>query len=135
MGELILDVVGRLLPLRLRLLLLHRVLHGVVSLRSLVLSGVAVQHLLILLEPLLLRRALSICRDKLSARNRLSAFISDLSDMLRDQEEVEPVPLGDSVVQHCPRGRVVGVLASQGEDPRVDPLLHHDEAKAGRVVC
>ena len=80
-------------------------------------------------------RALSICRDKLSARNRLSAFISDLSDMLRDQEEVEPVPLGDSVVQHCPRGRVVGVLASQGEDPRVDPLLHHDEAKAGRVVC
>ena len=54
--------------------------------------------------------------------------------MLRDQEEVKPVPLGDSVVQHCPRGRVVGVLASQGEDPRVNSLLHHDEAKAGRLI-
>ena len=55
--------------------------------------------------------------------------------MLRDQEEVKPVPLGDSVVQHCPRGRVVGVLASQGEDPRIDPLLHHDKAEAWSIVC
>ena len=55
--------------------------------------------------------------------------------MLGDQEEVKPVPLGDSVVQHCPRSGVVGILASQGEDPRVNPLLHDDKPEAGSVVC
>ena len=37
----------------------------------------------------------------------LFLFILYLTDMLRDKEEVKPIPLGDSVVQHSSRGGVV----------------------------
>ena len=56
-----------------------------------------------------------------------------LADMLRHQEEVVEVPLGDGVVENGSGRRVVQLLADLVEDPGVDPLLDHDEAEA-RVV-
>ena len=54
--------------------------------------------------------------------------------MLRHEEEVVPVPLGDGVVQDRAGRRVLAVLALLEEDASVDPLLDHHEAQAGRVV-
>ena len=56
-----------------------------------------------------------------------------LADMLRHQEEVVEVPLGDGVVENGSGRRVVQLLADLVEDPGVDSLLDHDEAEA-RVV-
>ena len=56
-----------------------------------------------------------------------------LADMLRHQEEVVEVPLGDGVVEDGSGRRVIQLLADLMEDPCVDPLLDHDEAEA-RVV-
>ena len=54
--------------------------------------------------------------------------------MLRHEEEVVPVPLGDGVVQDRAGRGVLAVLASHQEDPSVDPFLDHDKAQARRVV-
>jgi hypothetical protein len=46
----------------------------------------------------------------------------NLGDMLRDEEEVEPVPPGDCVVDHCARGRVAhGAAVVNVEEPEVYP--------------
>ena len=65
----------------------------------------------------------------------LILFILYLTNMLGDEEEVKPVPLGNSMVQHSSRGRVVRNFPPHCKDPCVDPLGHHYEAKAWCVVC
>ena len=57
-----------------------------------------------------------------------------LTNVLRHEEEVVPIPLGDRVVQDRAGRGVLAVLAGHQEDPSVDSLLDHDEAEAGRVV-
>ena len=56
-----------------------------------------------------------------------------LPHVLRHEEEVVPVPLGDRVIEDCARRRIVQFLPNLVEDPRVDSFLNHDEAEA-RVV-
>ena len=52
---------------------------------------------------------------------------SALADVLRHQEEVVPIPLGDCVVNNGAGGRIVQLLTRLEEDPRVDTLLDHNE--------
>ena len=52
---------------------------------------------------------------------------SALADVLRHQEEVVPIPLGDCVVNNGAGWRIVQLLTRLEEDPRVDTLLDHNE--------
>jgi hypothetical protein len=51
-----------------------------------------------------------------------------LGDMLRDEQEVEPVPPGDGVVDHCARRRVAhGAAVVNVEEPEVYPDIKKEE--------
>jgi hypothetical protein len=62
------------------------------------------------------------------SKNTNDENVLHLGDMLRDEEEVEPVPPGDGVVDHGARGRVAhGAAVVNVEEPEVYPDIKKEE--------